>query len=87
MDIAEARDWYASVSPALAPSFRSALDEVIYRIAERPNAYAFVTRDLRRAFLRRFPHAVFYRSHEELIQVVAVLHPSRSPQLWQARNH
>lgn len=87
VDIAEARDWYYSVSPALVPDFRRALDEALGRIADRPNAYALVANGLRRAFLRRFPHGVFYRSHEEAIQVVAVLHPSRSPQVWQARNH
>ncbi len=86
-DIAEARDWYNSVSPELAPDFRSALDDALGRIADRPNAYALVAHGLRRAFLRRFPHGVFYRSQVEAIQVVAVLHPSRSPHFWQARNH
>ncbi len=87
VDIAEARDWYNSISPALAPDFRSALDDALGRVADHPNAYALVARGLRRAFLHRFPHGVFYRSQGEALQVIAVLHPSRSPQVWQARNH
>jgi plasmid stabilization system protein ParE len=86
-DIAEGRNWYNSVSPELAIDFRSALDDALARIADRPNAHALVARGLRRAFLRRFPYAVFYRSQMEAIQVIAVLHPSRCPQVWQARNH
>lgn len=87
LDIAETVDWYGAISPALPLAFRLALDSAFSMIADNPQSYAIVSRGMRRALLRRFPHGVFYRPAETAIHVVAVLHTMRDPRVWQARNH
>ena len=44
-----------------------------------------VHKDVRRAFMRRFPYGVFYRVEEDQIIVVGVFHARRDPKRWQAR--
>ncbi len=86
-DIAEAVEWYEAISPDLPFAFRLALDGTFSMIADNPQSYAIVSRGMRRALLHRFPHGVFYRPETTAIHVVAVLHTSRNPRVWQARDH
>jgi plasmid stabilization system protein ParE len=87
LDIVETIDWYDSTGPGLSSRFRSALDDTFQRIIDHPDAYAPLSRGLRRALLRRFSHGVYFRHHQQAIQVVAVLHTSRNPRIWQERSH
>lgn len=57
------------------------MDEVLARIAAFPGLYAVALRDVRRAKLRRFP----YRVLADRAEVLAVLHGSRDPRVWQGR--
>jgi len=50
-----------------------------------PEMYVKALRDVRRAKVRKFPYLIYYRVLSDRIQVIAVLHASRDPQLWQER--
>ena len=47
--------------------------------------YAATFRGVRPAKLRRFPYVVYYRVLADRIEVLAVLHGSRDPRIWQGR--
>lgn len=85
-DILSAYDWYAARDPAVADAFRLRLDTTVRRIAEQPEGYQLVYRELRRALLPRFPFGVFFQIRPGLVQIVGVLHTSRDPALWRARS-
>jgi toxin ParE1/3/4 len=84
-DVQAARDWYEQQRPGLGRDFTDAVDEVLTRIAAFPKLYPVVLRDVRRAKLRRFPYLVYYRVLTDRAEVLAVLHGSRDPQVWQRR--
>ena len=86
-DIAGAVEWYESNRTGLSLDFRLALDATLGLITRYPDSCMPIAPGLHRALLRRFPHAVYYRHQQEEIEVIAVLHLSRSPRHWQARNH
>ena len=50
-----------------------------------PEMYAAAFRGVRPAKLRRFPYVVYYRVLADRIEVLAVLHGSRDPRIWQGR--
>jgi len=85
VDLQAAIEWYESKQPELSCHFRLALDAALSVVARHPDSSLSVTSSLRRALLRRFPHAVYYRHTETVIEVVAILHTSRHPRVWQAR--
>jgi plasmid stabilization system protein ParE len=87
LDTVDAIAWYESKHPDLSYDFRLALDAALSMITRYPDSCPFVAPALRRVLLRRFPHAVYYRHQKDLIQVIAILHTSRSPRIWQARDH
>jgi toxin ParE1/3/4 len=50
-----------------------------------PGLYGVVWRNVRAARLRKFTHVVYYRIHDDRVEVLAVMHGSRYPSEWQAR--
>ena len=84
-DIEDAFEWYRSQSPTAAVRFLVAVDEVLVAIGERPESFPIVTGVLRRALLRRFPYAVYFKVSDRTIAVVGVVHGHRHPRTWLRR--
>ncbi len=58
---------------------------MLNRICQMLESYAVVYRDVRRAVVRRFPYAVYYRIVSSRVIVTAIFHSRRDPKSWQAR--
>jgi plasmid stabilization system protein ParE len=84
-DIIEARTWYDEQEPGLGGSFRDAVALTIWQIAESPLSYPRVNDEIRRARVRRFAYAVYFRVHSEDVVILAVVHNSRHPDHWRSR--
>jgi len=84
-DIDEAFLWYQTQRPGLGHEFLAAADTLIDAIAEHPLRYPVVRRNIRRALLRRFPYAIYFRIYDDVIVVVACMHGRRNPRRWQVR--
>lgn len=54
-------------------------------ISEHPKLYRAVDGRARLAMLRRFPYLVVYVEEESFIEVIAVMHAHRNPEIWKAR--
>lgn len=83
-DAADAKTWHAGSSPDVAERFVVALAATVSVISEDPYAFQRVAGDTRRAVLRRFPYAVYYRITTEAVIVLAV-HGRQDPAHWRAR--
>ena len=84
-DIDDAFLWYQAQRPGLGHEFLAAADALIAAIAERPLRYPVIRRNTRRALMRRFPYAMYFRVYDEVVVVVACMHGRRNPRRWQVR--
>jgi plasmid stabilization system protein ParE len=84
-ELNEAYHWDESQEPGLGDEFLDCVDEMLNRICQMPESYAVVYRDVRRAVIRRFPYAVYYRLLSSRVIVTAIFHGRRDPQLWRSR--
>jgi plasmid stabilization system protein ParE len=84
-ELNEAYHWYESQQPGLGDEFLHCVDEILNRIGLMPESYAVVYRDVRRAVVKRFPYAVYYRIVSSRVIVTAIFHGRRDPKSWQAR--
>jgi plasmid stabilization system protein ParE len=84
-DLAEARDWYDAQQDGLGIEFLAAIEDVFDRIQATPELYAREYKGIRRTVTKRFPYVVYYRLLVESVEVLAVLHGSRSSRLWRRR--
>jgi plasmid stabilization system protein ParE len=87
-DVEAAFDWYEGKQEGLGREFIE-LRAVYLRIVEGPLKYAELRSGIRRALIRRFPHALYFAIDEAvvvvLVVVLAVLHAARDPAEWQRR--
>ena len=59
--------------------------DVFDRIQATPELYAGEYKGIRRTVTKRFPYVVYYRLLVESVEVLAVLHGSRSSRYWRRR--
>lgn len=84
-DLRDAAAWYEGQHAGLGAEF---LDEVLRSlasIAENPERYPKVHKDIRRAVTSRFPFSIFYFTSTVDEIVLAVMHSSRDPGRWKRR--
>jgi toxin ParE1/3/4 len=84
-DIADAVDWYEERAPGLGDRLLGELSELVGRIEGNPLQFPLAHRQARRALMRRFPYAVFFRLTDAEVLVIACFHTSRDPKRWQER--
>ena len=85
-DLVEALAWYERQRQGLGDEFLRAVRDTYPAITQRPNSFAVVHRDVRRALVGRFPYGVYFRVLSTKIVVTAIMHGSRHPKHWQSRS-
>ncbi len=81
----EAGDWYEKERPGLGSEFLAEIQLLIQRIANNPEQFPMLYRDVRKAVARRFPYCIYFREREQKIIVLAVFHSARDPAVWRQR--
>ena len=81
----EAFDWYEARRTGFGSVFAAEVQKVFDSIAANPLMQRVVFADIHKAVVRRFPYCVFYRPHADRVEVIAVFHTSRDPNIWQGR--
>ena len=84
-ELTEARQWYAHQRQDLDLEFMQCIDDALRRVVGNPYLFPIIYRNLRRAVVRRFPFAVFFEIGLNEIQVVAVFHSRRDPEILKSR--
>jgi len=84
-EILEARNWYEERRQGLGEAFATAVDVTVAGILEHPLAYPRIYGETRRAIMRRFPYAVYFRVLPEEIVVLAVTHGRCHARHWRTR--
>jgi plasmid stabilization system protein ParE len=84
-DLKDAAHWYERQREGLGHRFLDEALDAFGRIAEQPKLFPVVHRSVRRALIRKFPFAIFYRVETDAIVVLAILHGSRDPVRWKER--
>ncbi len=84
-DAQEARDHLDALRAGLGQAFLERPNEVLARIGAMPEMYGVAWRNVRAARLRQFTYVVYYRVHDDRVEVLAVMHGSRDASAWQAR--
>jgi plasmid stabilization system protein ParE len=82
----EAADWYRAHRAGLGAEFIDAVEQVFENLGNNPELYAVVHEEIRQAFVRRFPYALYYRIEGRRVIILAISHTSRDPAVWQSRS-
>lgn len=78
-DLRAAMDWYDDQRDGLGDELLADVDATPADVAERPASFPLVAAPFRRALLRRFPYAIYFRETADAVHVFAVFHARRDP--------
>ena len=84
-ELLDARAWYERERVGLGAIFAGPVETTVTAIPQRPLAYPRVKGHIRRALVRRFPYAVYFRPIDDEIIILAVMHGRRNPRHWRSR--
>jgi plasmid stabilization system protein ParE len=84
-DLTDAANWYDRERAGLGAEFANAAFDAFDEIAERPSSFPIVHKGARRALMKRFPYAIYFRADAQLVTIQIVVHTSRSPRIWKRR--
>jgi plasmid stabilization system protein ParE len=84
-DLRQIVDYYNLQRPGLGQRFVLAVVDRPEAVAETPGSFPQVYADLRRSIVRKFPYGIFYRTVDEVVRVVAIMHLHRDPESWRRR--
>jgi toxin ParE1/3/4 len=84
-DVRQAKDWYHDQREGLEFDFVKEIDLIAKIVKDFPLLFPKVFKEIRRANLKIFPFSIFYFIKNDCIYVLAILHNSRDPYIWQKR--
>ena len=84
-DISSSYSWYEEKRKGLGSHFILCIEESLARITRSPKQFPEVLKPIRRAFIKRFPYAIYFIEKESSIGVIAVLHHRQSQILLRNR--
>ncbi|WP_367885262.1 type II toxin-antitoxin system RelE/ParE family toxin [Pseudogemmatithrix spongiicola] len=74
--------WYRQRNAVAAEKLLSEVAATVGRIASSPGSHRSVRHNVRRAFVRRFPYAVYFESTDASIVILGIVHLRRSSAEW-----
>lgn len=84
-EMTEASRHYESRATGLGHAFLDEVDHAATAVADKPEAFQLVAREIRHKLLARFPYSLFYVIEPNRIRVLAVAHHKRRPEYWMRR--
>jgi plasmid stabilization system protein ParE len=86
-DLTEACAWYNLQRKNLGFELNLSVEASIFSITRNPKQYQKRHKNVRVAFVRRFPYGIHFILEKEIISVIAIFHTSRNPKKWGDRKH
>jgi plasmid stabilization system protein ParE len=84
-ELDEAYDWYEAQAKGLGGQLVEEMRLAVRRVAVFLESCQEIAPGIRRCLIRRFPYALIYRTAEEELVILAVMHQHRKPRDWQLR--
>lgn len=77
--------WYQERHAGLGDDFLDEFEYTLHRIVAEPERWRKIRGDNRKRNFRRFPYAIVYSVHGDILYIKAVMHLQRRPSYWRHR--
>jgi hypothetical protein len=86
-DIQKTIEWYDSIKIGLGSKFQNQVVSQISKLTKNPYLFSIRYENNRCFLIKKFPFLVHYSIDEVncIIEIFALFHTSRNPQIWTAR--
>ena len=86
-DLSDASKWYEKQQKDLGKRFLNEMKEAFEIICQTPTSFPIRYDDYRIYYTKTFPYSIHYQyiDYKNEIQIKAVFHTARNPQIWEQR--
>jgi len=84
-DFDNSYNFYYEDSFKVAETFFKQIDICFDAIKQNPTSFPIVHKDVRKYVVKKFPFLIYYRIANSVVQVIAIFHSSRNPEIWNER--
>lgn len=85
VDFDKSYKFYSEDSPKVADAFFKQINLGFENIKQNPKSFLTAHKDIRKYVVKKFPFVIYYRIVHTVIQVIAIFHTSRNPEIWNER--
>ena len=85
VDFDKSYEFYYEDSSKVAETFFYRINLCFEDIKQNPKSFPIAHKDLRKYVVKKFPFVIYYRILDKVIQVIAIFHTSRNPEIWKER--
>lgn len=85
VDFDKSYEFYYEDSLKVADTFFKRINLGFENIKQNPESYPVAHKDVRKYVEKKFPFVIYYRIIDTVIQVIAIFHTSRNPEIWNER--
>ncbi|MGX1025110.1 type II toxin-antitoxin system RelE/ParE family toxin [Flavobacterium sp. CS20] len=85
LDLDKSYEFYYENNPKVADTFFQRIKLGFENIKENPVTFPIAHKDVRKYVIKKFPFVIYYRIINTSIQVIAIFHTSRNPEIWNER--
>lgn len=85
VDFDKSYKFYYQDSPQVADAFFKQINLGFEDIKQNPESFPVAYKDIRKFVIKKFPFVIYYRKVDTQIQVIAIFHTSRNPEIWNDR--
>lgn len=82
VDFDKSYEFYYEESPKVADAYFKSINLAFDYIKQNPTSFPMVHKDIRKYVVQKFPFVIYYRLLESTVQVIAIFHTSRRPEIW-----
>lgn len=84
-DFDKSYEHYYQDSLNIADTFYMRINLSLDYIKQNPSSFPIAYKDVRKFVVKKFPFVIYYRIVDSTIQVIAIFHSSRNPEIWNER--
>lgn len=84
-DFDKSYEFYSEDSPKVADTFFKQIKLGFEYIQQNPKSFPIAHKEVRKYVVKKFPFVIYYRIVHTVIQVIAIFHSSRNPEIWNER--
>lgn len=85
VDFDKSYEFYSEDSPKVADIFFKQINLGFENIKQNPKSFPIAHKDVRKYIVKKFPFVIYFRIIHTVIQVIAIFHTSRNPEIWNER--
>lgn len=85
VDFDKSYEFYFEDSPKVADTFFKQINLSFENIKQNPNSFPIAYKDARKYIVKKFPFVIYFRIADDIIQIIAIFHTSRNPEIWNER--